>query len=687
MELLDKYAETQNKIYTSFTMKFEASIDGYKSYSYVLEGGKRKGGLDSEVRFDGTRFYWSRNMWANCYPDVKTFTPRDDPRAKWELWDGSLYYSGGHEPYGRINGYAEDCKTDREREAYLRRTLRVDIKNKFERFSHSRPYRRKIGPDKEGRINLVKGDFYFPDMCGGGGYYYDPQLESELRKADRLTVREKTEDIAGSQCYAIEGADKKTGKQKEISEYKVWIDPEHGYNIAKFHQVQKQVNPNNSTSTIRTKIENVRFQRIDDVWIPMDWDFIFYAKWGEGRFTKSTSHIKRTEVILNPDHDALGSFVPDIPNGWSVRFKDFKDIDEKGEYTWQDGKVVDKNAQLVNWKFNKAATSKIESEQKHPTAIQLLDKYAETQDKIKSYVAKTEITERADNLFTGNNRYLTGKWKQHKLLEFAMDDRRVLRRELKWEHDPSKDKDFPKDKALYRSWLWDGKQYLSGYSNVRGEKVLDQVQIHRGPEALKIGKRLYRADALNEYEGDKDERMDVFLRNAMKRGNKVSVLKEKEKVGDWNCYVIYAEIKNQGKYRLWIAPECGYNIAKSTHRQVGGLKGGKPAPRGLRRFGSSQVVRFKEIDGVWIPMEVNVKAGEKTRGGDYWNRISNIKKLEFVLNPDHDALGSFLPPDVRNGAEVSIYGVKGVNERVEYSWQNGEVVDDKGKKVHLPPSP
>jgi len=181
--------------------------------------------------------------------------------------------------------------------------------------------------------------------------------------------------------------------------------------------------------------------------------------------------------------------------------------------------------------------------------------------------------------------------------------------------------------------------------------------------------------------------MDVFLRNAMKRGNKVSVLKEKEKVGDWNCYVIYAEIKNQGKYRLWIAPECRYNIAKSTHRQVGGLKGGKPAPRGLRRFGSSQVVRFKEIDGVWIPMEVNVKAGEKTRGGDYWNRISNIKKLEFVLNPDHDALGSFLPPDVRNGAEVSIYGVKGVNERVEYSWQNGEVVDDKGKKVHLPPSP
>ena len=45
MELLDKYATTQDKIYKSFIMKFEASIDGYRSFTYKLEAGKRKGGF------------------------------------------------------------------------------------------------------------------------------------------------------------------------------------------------------------------------------------------------------------------------------------------------------------------------------------------------------------------------------------------------------------------------------------------------------------------------------------------------------------------------------------------------------------------------------------------------------------------------------------------------------------------
>ncbi len=112
MELVDQYAATQEKIYKSFVMKFEASIEGYKSWSNILEGGKRKGGVDSEIRFDGKRFYWSGVMWANCYPDVKTFIPRNDPRAKWDLWYGSAHYHGGNAPYKLMNELADArCKT------------------------------------------------------------------------------------------------------------------------------------------------------------------------------------------------------------------------------------------------------------------------------------------------------------------------------------------------------------------------------------------------------------------------------------------------------------------------------------------------------------------------------------------------------------------------------------------------
>jgi hypothetical protein len=47
------------------------------------------------------------------------------------------------------------------------------------------------------------------------------------------------------------------------------------------------------------------------------------------------------------------------------------------------------------------------------------------------------------------------------------------------------------------------------------------------------------------------------------------------------------------------------------------------------------------------------------------------------LNPDHDAPGSFLPDDIRNGAKVYIRGIKGVT----YTWQDGKVVDRQGQVV------
>jgi hypothetical protein len=49
-------------------------------------------------------------------------------------------------------------------------------------------------------------------------------------------------------------------------------------------------------------------------------------------------HHKRTEVVLNPDHSTLSSFVADdIPDGTKVLFPGLYD---KTEYTWQNGKPV-----------------------------------------------------------------------------------------------------------------------------------------------------------------------------------------------------------------------------------------------------------------------------------------------------------------------------------------------------------
>ena len=53
---------------------------------------------------------------------------------------------------------------------------------------------------------------------------------------------------------------------------------------------------------------------------------------------RNTIHHTITQIILDPDHEALDSFIPEIENGTEIR-----DLESRARYTWQDGKkfVVD----------------------------------------------------------------------------------------------------------------------------------------------------------------------------------------------------------------------------------------------------------------------------------------------------------------------------------------------------------
>ena len=86
-----------------------------------------------------------------------------------------------------------------------------------------------------------------------------------------------------------------------------------------------------------SSIKNVHFEKIDDVWVPVEADIVKHFTRPNGDFTKQKLHCKRTEIILNPDHDALGSFLPtDIPNGARVSIAGIHNI----RYIWQDGELI-----------------------------------------------------------------------------------------------------------------------------------------------------------------------------------------------------------------------------------------------------------------------------------------------------------------------------------------------------------
>jgi hypothetical protein len=180
----------------------------------------------------------------------------------------------------------------------------------------------------------------------------DERLDTLLRRADAISLREATENIRGSECFVLD-ADTKYGQ------YTVWLDPEHGYHPAKVRHKSGEgdrwyslTNPEGYTGF--TYLDTVRFEKVDGIWVPMEADAGHDRKFADGRFEKQDIHYKRTNIILNPEHDKLGSFAdplfedpsndPELVNGMTVFLED----DANTKYTWQGGKLIDENGRALD---------------------------------------------------------------------------------------------------------------------------------------------------------------------------------------------------------------------------------------------------------------------------------------------------------------------------------------------------
>jgi hypothetical protein len=298
-EILDRYAETQKKFKSHIVKALDVCTSSDRT-------GKHNSEEESEVRYDGKRFYLRRSNWGNFGPDRKT--SKENPYYDTNLYDGKKTY-------------------------YHSQT-----------FNGKQPDKVCIDPEPGTR---VEGIVHSSGDALQGKMYGDSQrIDAVFRDAgSTVRVREKPERVRDSDCYVIEA---KTNRGK----YTVWIDPEHGYNIAKA-QVSKSGKdmfyaqhldevktpyPNVRIVSTGEAIKDVRFEKIGELWIPMEGTIETAARFSDRtRFVMTLRH-KRTEVIVNPDHDALGSFVPKFPNGSSVRIVGVPRV----LYTWQDGKCVPK---------------------------------------------------------------------------------------------------------------------------------------------------------------------------------------------------------------------------------------------------------------------------------------------------------------------------------------------------------
>jgi hypothetical protein len=307
-ELLDKYTRalearqsfiSKSEVLSRQNFRFDAGFD--PAYLGTAEAVDKQGlelHLRVEFRTDGRRTRRILYMWG----DTGIYSSHDEARPSYffSQWDGESYYvhsSVANDPVRRGVVQLGGITKDQWETQFIR---------------HSESW-------------LL-------------GYHGDERLDAMLRKGKTLTVSEKMEDVLSSDCYVLKGD---TGS----GTITLWIDPDHGYNAAKVETHIRSPNstPDNSVTT-RTKLENVLFKKIDDVWVPMEADSLkqvdYYINGKKGR-TREQSHHKRTQFLLNPDHDALGSFAdpfksdPHLLDETTVH-----GVGDSRSYLWQDGKLI-----------------------------------------------------------------------------------------------------------------------------------------------------------------------------------------------------------------------------------------------------------------------------------------------------------------------------------------------------------
>jgi len=321
-------------------------------------------------------------------------------------------------------------------------------------------------------------------------------------------------------------------------------------------------------------------------------------------------------------------------------------------------------------------------------ALELVDKYAETQDKLRSsFISKSKTT----NKFKGfiHERPALKKDKLYKTnlkLELRSDGNRHYGSHKTW-GDRFGMHTTTEEHACHGYNLWDMNTLYdynyhpdtpADWPDKNGSAYLTpKNKLGTSTSNSNIWTSVYGRPGRGFFYGG-----NVRIDSEMREAETISLQPEREEINGSECYVINAKAKGC-RYKIWIDPKHNYHIAQaiverdwwSFSRPEGYSK--KPTPGKSRTVLKN--VRFKKVGDVWLPAEFDYTLNKNTVRGDYFQSHCHHKITKFMINPDHDALRSFEPAFIKNGAMVRIKGLDGI----VYTWQDGKLVDENGKKVDL----
>jgi len=308
-QLLQKYTQALNAT-QSFTDTYEEVVD----FSYRVPTGQMasKQFARGQNRADGRRVYCQKYIWGDFNPQERNL-PEDKPRYNLRMdADKKLYVHAGviNTPGARGSANLQPSMVD---------TPRLNMETFAGSYGH-------VGCDK--------------------------RLDAVLAAAKQISVRPATEKVNEVPCHVID-ADTQYGR------YVVWLDPAHGYNAAKVtrratggYKENYHLMPQGDRASGSVVI--TRFDQVAGVWVPVEAEH--KTAYTSGRlFRRSQSRYKRANIVLNPDHDKLGSF--DIPLENPANDPELKDGTRVSiilpnsptiKATWKDGKVIEESGKVIN---------------------------------------------------------------------------------------------------------------------------------------------------------------------------------------------------------------------------------------------------------------------------------------------------------------------------------------------------
>ncbi|MHC4395685.1 MAG: leucine-rich repeat domain-containing protein [Planctomycetota bacterium] len=186
--------------------------------------------------------------------------------------------------------------------------------------------------------------------------------------------------------------------------------------------------------------------------------------------------------------------------------------------------------------------------------------------------------------------------------------------------------------------------------------------------------QLNGAQALDGYlAGD-----DVFLSELLIAASDLKLHDRMESIDGVECYIVEAHT-DHGHYTVWFDPTHGYLprravVEKRADDIYSHNRHLSDTPLSEFHF-TMDSVKFKNVDGTFIPIECELNEDWHTRGHLIKIR-RKYKRTKIEFHPDFDVIGAF-KPEIPNGTRVNHQDF--VEAGISFEWYNGRpiaLVDD-----------